>query len=120
MFVHFLLVFGLLFILLRIDLWPCVGKEMSSWLFTCVVVIFTAVLAVSVPFPFGIWNRVWNSIVSVPDHCFFFYLLRHMGMFIARHSIGSLLTVSFAVLIKCLGKYLTMYFNLFMCERSHL
>ena len=33
------------------------------------VFIFSAVFVVRVPFPFGIWGRVWNSIVSVPDHC---------------------------------------------------
>ena len=39
---------------------------------------FSAVLVVRVPCPFGVWGRMWNSIVSVPDHClffFFFYLL---------------------------------------------
>ena len=33
------------------------------------LVIFSAVLVVRVPFPFGVWGRLWNSIVSVPDHC---------------------------------------------------
>ena len=32
---------------------------------------FSAVLVVRVPFPFGVWGRIWNSIVSVPDHCVF-------------------------------------------------
>ena len=31
---------------------------------------FSAVLVVRVPFPFGVWSRILNSIVSVPDHCF--------------------------------------------------
>ena len=44
------------------------------WLFTCVVFIFSAVLGVRVPFPFGVWGRMWNSIVSVPDHCLFYLL----------------------------------------------
>ena len=26
-----------------------------------------------VPFPFGGWGRIWNSIVLVPDHCLFIY-----------------------------------------------
>ena len=26
-----------------------------------------------VPFPYGVWGRKWNSIVSVPDHCHFIY-----------------------------------------------
>ena len=63
----------LFFILIRIILWLSAGKELSPWLFTCVVFIFSAVLVVCVPFLFGIWDRVWNSIVSVPDHCLFIY-----------------------------------------------
>ena len=35
---------------------------------------FSAVIIISVPFPFGVWGRMWNSIVSVPDHCLFMYL----------------------------------------------
>ena len=32
--------------------------------------------AVRVPFPFGVWGRMmWNSIVPIPDHCLFIYLL---------------------------------------------
>ena len=73
MFVHFLLVFDLLFILFRIALWPAAEKELSPSLFTCVVFIFSAVSVVRVPFPFGAWERVWNSNVSVPDHCLFIY-----------------------------------------------
>ena len=30
---------------------------------------FSAALVVRGPFPFGVWGRMWNSIVSVPDHC---------------------------------------------------
>ena len=26
-----------------------------------------------VPLPFGVWGRMWNSIVSAPDHCLFIY-----------------------------------------------
>ena len=70
---YFLLVFDLLFILCRAVLWPSAGKEVSPWLFTCVVFIFSAVLVVRVPFPFGVWGRMWNSIVPVPDHCRFIY-----------------------------------------------
>ena len=69
MFVHFLLVFDLLFILFMIAVWLSAGKELSPWLFTCVVFILVpAVLVVRVPFPFGVWGSVWNSVVSVPDH----------------------------------------------------
>ena len=39
MFVRFLWVFDLLFILFRIALWPSAGKELSLWLFICVVLI---------------------------------------------------------------------------------
>ena len=27
-------------------------------------------LTVYVPFPYGVWGRLWDSIVSVPDHYF--------------------------------------------------
>ena len=70
MFVRFLFVFDLLFNLFRIALWPSVGKELSPRLFTCAVLV-SAVLIVSVPFPFGVSGRMWNSIISVPDHYLF-------------------------------------------------
>ena len=35
---------------------------------------FSALLGVRVPFPFGVLGRMWNSIVSVSDHCRFIYL----------------------------------------------
>ena len=35
---------------------------------------FSAILVVRVPFPFGVWGRMWNSIVSIPDHCLYIYL----------------------------------------------
>ena len=35
----------------------------------------SAVLVVRVPFPFGVWGRMWNSIASVPDHCLFIYFV---------------------------------------------
>ena len=57
-----------------ITITTCVGPlELSPWLCTCVVFIFSAILVVRVPFPFGVWGRMWNSIVSVPDHCLFIY-----------------------------------------------
>ena len=37
---------------------------------------FSAVLVVRVPFSFGIWGIVWNSIASVPDHCFFIFFVK--------------------------------------------
>ena len=38
-----------------------------------IVLILNAVLVVLVPLPFGVWGGMWNSIVSVPDHCLFVY-----------------------------------------------
>ena len=73
MFVRFLFVFDLLLILFRIVLWPSVGKELSSRLFTCVFLILNAVLVVLVPFLFGVWGGMWNSIVSAPDHSLIVY-----------------------------------------------
>ena len=32
---------------------------------------FSVVLVVRVPFLLGVWGRMWNLIVSVPDHCLF-------------------------------------------------
>ena len=74
MFVRFLFVFDLLFNLFRIALWPSVGKELSPWLFTCAF-YFSAVLIIGVPFPFGVWGRIWNPNVSVSDQCLFIYFL---------------------------------------------
>ena len=36
--------------------------------FYCIVVLIVGVL-----FPFGVSDRMWNSIVSVPDRCLFIY-----------------------------------------------
>ena len=41
---------------------------------------FCVVLVVRVPFPFGVLGRVWNSIVSGPDHCLFYLLDSHYEM----------------------------------------
>ena len=30
------------------------------------------------PFPFGVWGRMWNSIVSVPDHCLITYFTNYI------------------------------------------
>ena len=32
-----------------------------------------AVIFICVPFPHGVWGRMWNSIVSVSDHCLFIF-----------------------------------------------
>ena len=34
---------------------------------------FSAVLIVGVPLSFGVYSRMWNSIVSIPGHCLFIY-----------------------------------------------
>ena len=34
---------------------------------------FSVDLIVGVPFPFGVYGKMRNSIVSVPDHCLFIY-----------------------------------------------
>ena len=41
---------------------------------------FSAVLIVGVLSLFGFWVRMWNSIVSVPDHCIFIYLHVHVTL----------------------------------------
>ena len=46
-------------------------ERLSRQFFTAL--ILNAVLAVLVPLPFGVWGGMWNSIVSVPDHCLFVY-----------------------------------------------
>ena len=53
-------------------LWPSAGRAVPLAFHLCHF-YFSAVLVVRVPFPFGVWGRVWNSIVSVPDHCLFIY-----------------------------------------------
>ena len=59
-----------LFVHFRIAVWPSAGKELTSWL-SAYAVLLNVVLIVCAPFPFGIWDRMWNSIVTVPDHCIF-------------------------------------------------
>ena len=34
---------------------------------------FSAILIVGVPFQFGVWGRMWKSIVLVPEHCLLDY-----------------------------------------------
>ena len=41
---------------------------------------FSAVLVVRVPFPFGVWDRMWNSIVSDPEIAFLSTLLNNSKM----------------------------------------
>ena len=41
--------------------------------FPLVLFLFHAIFIVCVPFPFGVWERMWNWIVSLPDYCLFIY-----------------------------------------------
>ena len=66
----------LMFSLFRIALWSSAGKELPLWLFHLCCFNFSAVLVVRVPFPFGVWGRMWNSIVSVIQHCLFYLLIK--------------------------------------------
>ena len=70
MFVGFLLDFDLSFILFRVALW----ERAVPLAFNLCSFNFSAVLVAFVPFPFGVWGRMWNSILSVPDHCHFYLL----------------------------------------------
>ena len=54
--------------LFKISLWPSAGKELTSLVKACAVLLY-AVLIVCVLFPFCVWDRMWNSIVSIPDQC---------------------------------------------------
>ena len=66
MIVHFLLVFNLLFVLIRIALWSSAGKELFPWPFMRDVFIFNIVLS-------PIWHLgqgvEFDCISS--DHCHF-------------------------------------------------
>ena len=66
-----MVVFDLLFNLFRIALW----ERAVPLAFHLCCFYFSAVLIVGFPFLFGVYGRKWNSIVSVPDRCLFFYLL---------------------------------------------
>ena len=55
--------------------WPfghLLGKSCSLG-FPLVLFLLCAVLIVRVPFQFGVYGMMRNLIVSVPDHCLFFY-----------------------------------------------
>ena len=49
-------------------------------------------LIVCVPFPFGVWGRMWNSIVSVPvlDHCLFINFSIKSNLLFSKFVVGSL------------------------------
>ena len=58
--------------------------------------ILYVVLTVCFLFPVSVWGRMWNSIVSVPDHCIFIYFncttLVHMYIYSILNEIT---TISF-------------------------
>ena len=58
------LFFSFLFILFMIAWWPSAVKELSTWLSAGAVLLYV-VFIVYIPFPFGVWGRMWNSI-SLP------------------------------------------------------
>ena len=49
---------------------------------------FSAVIIVGVPFPFGVYDRMWNSIVSVPDHCLLNLLCYNTIVFYSKDLLG--------------------------------
>ena len=61
-------IFDCVFILFRISWWQSAGKELSPG-FPLVLLLFHAVSFVCIPFPLGVWGRMWNSIVSVQERC---------------------------------------------------
>ena len=65
------LLFDDLLILFRIVWCTSAGKERTSWLFPCAVLLYV-VLIFCVPFPYGVWGRKWNCIGSWSLH---FHLL---------------------------------------------
>ena len=58
-------------------MWPSAGKQPTSWL-SAYAGLLHIVLIVCVPFPFGVWGGMWNSIVTVPDICLFSYFVNLM------------------------------------------
>ena len=63
--------FTLLLNLFGIVLWPKFWEELFPVSFHLCRFYFSVVLFVCVPFPFGVKGRMWNSVVSVPDHFLF-------------------------------------------------
>ena len=56
----------------RIAWWTSAGTELTFWLFAFPGLVY-AVLIVCVPCLYGVWGRMWNLIVSVPEQCIFVY-----------------------------------------------
>ena len=55
------------------------GKELFIWFIACA---FRKLLSIYVfsYFPFGFERRMWDLIVSLPDHCFSFYFVETLRM----------------------------------------
>ena len=58
------------FSLTLIAWWPSDEKEQSSWLSAPAAFIVCRLNRLFFS-PFGVWGRMWNSFMSVPDHCLF-------------------------------------------------
>ena len=50
-------------------------------------IYFSAALVVRVPFRFGVCGRMWNSIVSVPDHSISIYFVHVYEMLLKWHKL---------------------------------
>ena len=66
--------------LFRLALWPSAGKELSHWLSTRIVFILCR-LSCMCSFPVWCLGLDVDSIVSVPDHCLFFYIIHSLITF---------------------------------------
>ena len=67
-------------------------EELSYWLSAYAVLLY-CVLIVCVPFLFGVWDRMWNSIVSVFDHCRFIYFVYILSFLINLKTINIIFNV---------------------------
>ena len=74
MLVRFMFIFDFVFFLFGITWWSSAGKQLSPWLSSCDSFILCQI--VCVPFPFGVRERMWSSIVSVLDHCLYYVEFR--------------------------------------------
>ena len=59
--------------LFKIAWWSSAGKVLSPWLSALAVFILCNLGCLCVPFALGVWDRMWSSIVSVPDLYLFIY-----------------------------------------------
>ena len=90
MFVRFLFVFDILVNLFsghmlgKTFVAICWGRAVPLPFHLCSFYL-SAVLIIGVPFPFGVYGRIWNSVVSVPEHCLFIYLLFLMFLPLTSH-----------------------------------